>query len=62
MLRKVAFLEVLRSPLFKGVAGSLCKATKNELLTKFLKGALKVSENFQEVFSTGAPYQKFTDL
>ena len=62
MLRKVAFLEVLRSPLFIRVAGSLCKATKNELPTKFLKGVLKTSERFQEVFSTGVPYQKFTDL
>ena len=65
MFRQVAFLEISRSPLLTGVAGlqhTICKATKNELLTKFLKCALKLTENFQEVISNGVPYQKFTDL
>ena len=62
MFQKVTFLEISRSPLLKGVAGlqySVYNATKNELLTKFFKCALKLTENFQEVIST---YQKFTDL
>ena len=65
MFRKVAFLEISRSPLLTGVAGlqySICNATINELLTKFLKCASKLTENFQEVISTEVPYQKFTDL
>ena len=37
-------------------------ATKNELLVKFVKGALKFTENFQELISNGFPYQKFTNL
>ena len=63
MFRKVAFLDISRSHLLTGVAGlqySICGANKNELLTKFLKCALK---NFQEVvISTEVSYQKFTDL
>ena len=65
MFQKVAFLEISRSPLLTGVAGlqyTVCNATKNELLTKFLKCVLKLTENFQEVISTEVPYQKFTDL
>ena len=31
-------------------------------VSKFLKFALKLTEHFQEVISTEAPYQKFTDL
>ena len=65
MLQKVAFLEISRRPLSTGVAGlqhSVCNATKNGLLTKFLKCALKLTENFQEVTSTEVPYQKFTVL
>ena len=65
MFRKVAFQEISRSPLLTGVAGlqySICNATKNELLTKFPKCALKLTENFQEVISTEVPCQKFTDL
>ena len=37
-------------------------ATKNEHLVKFLKGALKFTENSREVISNGFPYQKFTSL
>ena len=62
---KEAFLEILRSPLLTGVAGSqytVCNATKNELLTKFLKRALKLKENSQEVISIEVPYRKFTHL
>ena len=65
MFRKVAFLEISRSPLLTGVAGlqySVCNATKNKLLTKFLECALKLTENFQEVTSTEGLHQKFTDF
>ena len=44
---KAAFLEILRSLLLTGVAGSqytFCNATKNELQTS----ALKLTENFEE--------------
>ena len=65
MFRNVAFLEISRSPLSTGVAAwqyTVCNATKNELLTKILKYNLKLIENFQEVISTEAPCEKFTDL
>ena len=65
MFQNVAFLETSRSPLLTGVAGwqcTVCNATKNKLLTKFLKCALKLTENFQDVISTEAPYQKFIEL
>ena len=65
MFRKVAFLEISRSFLLAGVVDLQCtvyNSTKNELLTKFLKGALKFTENFGEVISNGVPYQKVTDL
>ena len=61
MFRKVAFLEISTSPLLTGVAGlqySVCNATKNKLLTKFLKCVLKLTENFQQVISTKGPYQE----
>ena len=54
MFRKVVFLEILRSPLLTGVPGlqyTVCNATKNEFLTKFLKGTLKLAKNVQEVIS-----------
>ena len=61
MFRKVAFLEIspfnpppLLSPLLTAVAGlqsTVCNATKNELLTKFVKGALELTEYFQEMIS-----------
>ena len=53
MFRKVTLLEI-SSPLFIGVAGlqyTVCNASRNELLTKFLKGVLKLIENFLEVVS-----------
>ena len=65
MFRKVALVEISRSPLLPRVAGlqyTFCNATKNELVTKFLEGAFKHTENFQEVIPSGVPYQKFTDL
>ena len=65
MFRKTDFLEIERSPLSTGVAVlqySVCNATKNELLTKFLKRALKLTENVLEVISTEVPYGNFTDL
>ena len=40
--------EVLRNPLLTGVADlqyTVCNATKNELLTRFLKDALKLIKN-----------------
>ena len=65
MFRKVALLEISRSSLLTGVASlqyTFCDATKYELLTKFLEGALKFTENFQEAIFNEVPYQKFTDL
>ena len=59
MLRKVAFLEISRSPLLTAIAGlqsTVYNATKNDLLTKFVKGALKLTENFQEMISNGTPF------
>ena len=56
MFLKIAALEISRSPLSIGVAGSqytVCNATKNELLTKFFECALKFTENFQEVSLMG---------
>ena len=65
MFRKAAFLEISRRSFLIGVADlqySVCNATKNELLTKCLKCALKLTENFTEVISTEVSYQKFTVL
>ena len=65
LLRGVAFLEILRITLLTGLEGlqyTICNATKSELLTKFLKVDLKLTENFQEVVTNGISYQKFTDL
>ena len=36
----------------------VCKSIKNELLTKLLKGASKLTDNFQEVVLNGFPYIK----
>ena len=52
-------LEISRSPLLTTVAdleSTVYNATKNELLTKFHKGALKLKENFQEMISNGVPF------
>ena len=52
MFRKVAFQEITRSPLLTGVAGlqnTVCNAIKNEFLTKFLGGTLKLTKNLQKV-------------
>ena len=65
MFQNVVFLEISRSPLLTGVAGlphSVRNTTKNELLTKFIKCALKLTENVEEVISTEIPYQTFTYL
>ena len=54
MFRKVALLEISRNILCTGVSAleyTSCNATKNKLLTKFLKSALKLTEYFQEVNS-----------
>ena len=51
-----------RSCRFTGLQFTVCNTTKNELLTKFLICALKLTENFQEVIPTEVHYQKFTDL
>ena len=56
MFRKVAPLEILKSSLSTGVQAY------SKLLTKFLIVGLKLTENFQEVISDGAPYQKLTNL
>ena len=44
-----ALLEIFRNSLLIGVAclqTTCCNATKNEILTKFLQGVLKISKNF----------------
>ena len=54
MFRKVALLEISRSPLLTGVASlqsTVCKAPKSKHRTKSLKGTLKLTENFEEVIS-----------
>ena len=54
-----SFLEISRSPFLTGVAGlqyTVCNAIKNEVLTKFIKCALKLTENFRELISNGVPY------
>ena len=58
MFRKVALLEISRSPLLTGITGLqciVCNTTKNELLTKFLKATLKLTENFQDEISNVVP-------
>ena len=65
MFQKVVLLEISGSSLLTRVASLqyiFCSATKHELLIKFLEGAFKFTENFQEVNSNGVPYQRFTDL
>ena len=51
MFRKVPFLEISRS-----LQSTVYNATKSELLTKFVKDALKLTENFQEMISNGVPF------
>ena len=64
MFRKVALLEILKSPLLTGVQAysiefeRFLKQTPNQ----FLRVGLKLMENFQEVISDGVPHQKFTNL
>ena len=44
MFREESLLQILKRPLLTGVVGlqpTACNTTKRELLTKFLKGALK---------------------
>ena len=45
-----------------GLQYTFCNATKHKLLTKFLEGAFKLTENFQKVISNGVLHQKCTDL
>ena len=59
MFQRVVFLVISKSPLLTAVAGLQTKvhnATKNELLTKFVKRALKLTENFREMISNGVPF------
>ena len=59
MFRKVAFLEIPRSRLLTAAAGlqsTVYNAIINEPLTKFVKGALELTENFQEMISNGVPF------
>ena len=39
-----------------GLESTGCQATKNTLLTKFLKGVLKISVNFHEELYNGVPF------
>ena len=53
MFRKVTLLEILRSPLFIGVASlqyTVCNATRNELITKFLKDVFKLTGSLSEIY------------
>ena len=45
-----------------GLQYIVCNAARNKHLTKFLKGVLKLSKNFQKVVSNMVPYQKYTDI
>ena len=63
MFPKVAFREISGSRLLTGVPGlqyTVRNASKNELLTKFLKCAFKLTYNYREAISNGVLYQKFT--
>ena len=54
-------LEMSKSLLLTAVAGlqsTAYNATKNELLTKFVKGALKLTENVLEMISNGVSFCK----
>ena len=65
MFRKVTLLEISKSPLLIGFTGlqyRICNDARNWHLTKFLKGVLRLTENFQEVVSNMVPYQKYTDI
>ena len=65
MLRKVTLLEISKSPLlmlFAGLQYIVCNAARNYHFIKFLKGVLKLTENFKEVISNMVPYQKYTDI
>ena len=58
LFQKETFLEIARRYILTGLAGlqsTICNTTKNKLQTKFLKGALKLKENLQEVISIGVP-------
>ena len=60
MLQKVVLVEIWRSHYLAGVAVLLFTVyndSENEILAKLLKGALKFTENFQEVISNG--FQQF---
>ena len=52
MFRKVTLLEIFCTGV-SALQYTSCNATKNKLLTKFIKGALKLTEYFQEVNSNG---------
>ena len=64
MFRKVALLGILRSLLLTELQAYSMQFPnfQNELLTEFLKGALKLKENSQDRISNGVPYEEFTDL
>ena len=65
MFRKVTLLEILKSPLlivFAGLQYIACNAARNKHLTKFLKGVLKLTENFQQVVSNMVLYEKYTAI
>ena len=61
MFRNVALLEILKSCLLIGIYGlesRTCNASKNKLLTKFLQGILKISENFKKRSVTDLLFNK----
>ena len=55
----LSVLVFSKGPLLTGAAGlqsTGCNVTKNELLTTFLKDALKFSDNAQEELCNGVPF------
>ena len=61
IFRKVALIRSSRDFSFTGVVGlqsTGCNATKDGLLTKFLKVVWKILENFKEEVCNGLPFYK----
>ena len=64
LLQKVALLKIWRSHPLTGIAGlpsTIWNGSKNEFLIKFLKGALKFTESFQDVTSMVSAIQEFSN-
>ena len=65
MFQKKKLFKNSRSPLFIGGAGlqyTVCNATRNELLTKFLKECFETYRKFPGSGLRKGPYQIYLDL